>query len=42
MGDACDLCFGRKIVPKVKGAYDVWVPCPKCNGSGGRLAAKTR
>lgn len=39
MGDACDVCGGKGKVPKVKGAYDAWVPCYKCNGSGGRLPA---
>ena len=39
MGDACPTCRGRGEVPKVKGAYDVWIPCPKCKGSGGRRPA---
>ncbi len=38
-GDACDRCGGRGEVPKVPGAYDVWIRCPKCRGSGGRRPA---
>lgn len=39
MGDACSVCFGRGIVPKVKGAYKEWVTCYLCKGSGGRRPA---
>lgn len=42
MGDACATCDGRGKVPAVKGAYDRWLPCPTCKGSGGRRPADQR
>jgi DnaJ-class molecular chaperone len=40
MGDACSKCGGRGEVPLVKGAYDRWVRCNLCKGSGGRKPAR--
>ena len=42
MGDACSRCGGKGEIPRVKGAYDVWVRYPTCNGSGGRKPAPKR
>lgn len=36
MSDACDRCKGHGRIPKVPGAYDVWVRCGKCAGTGRR------